>query len=173
MLGFPTTITVESYAKKGAVFTFFHRISTAIMSDHGPSPIHFEDSFTTFGCQEEVHTETFDISQFTTQAIDDFIRGGTTRVTNSMVDDHSQTQQRDSGERPNPSAQSGPRNRPKYANQHLLAGSDLFLQAGSSETSELILEGVIVECPNKNKPGNLGRYRIDWTRMKSTNFFLA
>jgi hypothetical protein len=127
LLGFPTTIAVESSAKKGAVFAFFHRIPTAIMSDHGPSPIHLEDSFTPFGCPEEVHTETFDISQFTTQAIDDFIGGGTTTVTNSMVDDHQLTQQRDSGEQPNCSAQSGPRTRAKYANQHLLAGSDLFL----------------------------------------------
>jgi hypothetical protein len=40
----------------------------------------------------------------------------------------------------------------------------------SSETSDLILEGIIVECPNKNKPGNLGRYRIDWTRTLPSSF---
>mmetsp|Transcript_89537 Transcript_89537/g.175247 ORF Transcript_89537/g.175247 Transcript_89537/m.175247 type:complete len:298 (-) Transcript_89537:411-1304(-) len=155
------------------------------MSDHPRSPLLFENSFTDNVCQEETQREHFDMSTFTTQALDAFIQIGTTTVTNVAENPEHLPAEPTTTHPQLPTLHSVPRHRVKFAKQHLLAGSDLYLkdpavleapatgtllEEGVRSIVDALLEGVIVECPNKNKPGNLGRYRVDWTRNLPPSF---
>ena len=131
------------------------------------SPLLLQDSFGDSEHPQEVQREQVDIGQFTEVAREAFVSTGTTTVTNSVPNRQTDA---DGGTGDLPTGNRLPRNRIRYANQCLLATSDLFLADEGAETVLFMLQSTIVECPNKNKPGNLGRFRIDWLRALPPDF---
>ena len=147
----------------------FIQIFRTNMSNNVPSPLLFQDSLRDGEPPQEIQRDTFDIGQFKQGAIDAFICGGTTTVTNSLVNRENDT---DDGtlDLSIPTGNRLPRNRLHFSNHRLLATSELFLEGEAANAVLFMLQGIIVECPNKNKPGNLGRFRIDWLQTLPPDF---